>query len=238
MRNVSKKVSGKNKFQYLQFHDVVKTFTNFVVFDVETTGVDNFEYREIIQISAIRFRNNVEIEEFNSYVKPKNPIPKDIQERTGITPSLVADAPSIDSTLPRFLDFIGDDVLVAHNSKFDMRFLLYNMFILEIPYKEFYVVDTMQFAQNYIKQENGNPFKNYDLPNLVKKLGLDFDDEFSPHDALEDSRMTGRLYIVLNETALAKVSNESPNYEYINKVVERKRNEYMLSLIRDASISN
>ena len=94
---------------------------NFVVFDLETTGL-NAVTNEIIEIGAIRFDTNKPVEVFHTFIKPYKKISAKITSINGITNKMVEGCPTIEEVLPRFIDFIGDDVLVAHNSDFDMKF--------------------------------------------------------------------------------------------------------------------
>lgn len=96
--------------------------TDFVVFDLETTGSKAPPCR-ITEIGAYRVSEGRVTEEFHTLVDPECPIPPFIQSLTGITDEMVAGAPKFADVAADFLAFIGDSVLVAHNSGFDMRFL-------------------------------------------------------------------------------------------------------------------
>lgn len=96
--------------------------TEFVVFDLETTGAKAPPCR-ITEIGAYRVRNGEVIAEFQTLVNPETPIPPFIVQLTGISDAMVRDAPVFADVAHEFLSFIGDSVLVAHNSGFDMRFL-------------------------------------------------------------------------------------------------------------------
>ncbi|MGI8788610.1 MAG: 3'-5' exonuclease [Pyrinomonadaceae bacterium] len=96
--------------------------TNFVVFDLETTGAKTPPCR-ITEIGAYRVRNGKITEEFQTLVNPEIPIPTFITQLTGISNRMVKNAPVFGEVAADFLDFIGDSVLVAHNAHFDMRFL-------------------------------------------------------------------------------------------------------------------
>jgi DNA polymerase III epsilon subunit family exonuclease len=96
--------------------------TEFVVFDLETTGSKAPPCR-ITEIGAYRVKNCEVIAEFQTLVNPEMPIPWFITKLTGISDEMVRDAPLFGDVVHEFLGFIGDSVLVAHNSGFDMRFL-------------------------------------------------------------------------------------------------------------------
>lgn len=100
--------------------------TEFVVFDLETTGAKAPPCR-ITEIGAYRVRNGQVTDEFQTLVNPEMKIPEFITRLTGISDAMVADAPLFSEIVHDFLGFIGDSVLVAHNSGFDMRFLNYEI---------------------------------------------------------------------------------------------------------------
>lgn len=95
---------------------------DYVVFDLETTGIN--QYRDaIIEISAIRVRSGAVTEEYSTLVNPERHIPAGATAVNGITDAMVAGAPNILEAICGFLDFIRRDVLVGHNiHTFDTNF--------------------------------------------------------------------------------------------------------------------
>lgn len=96
--------------------------TEFVVFDLETTGAKTPPCR-ITEIGAYKIRNGNIVDEFETLVNPECVIPPFITGLTGITNQMVRHAPKFREVAADFLSFIGDSVLVAHNAHFDVRFL-------------------------------------------------------------------------------------------------------------------
>ena len=94
----------------------------FVVFDIETTGFSNTNDK-ITEIGAVKIENFKVVDKFSELINPQKDISYKIQELTGITNDMVKDKPTIDEVLPKFIEFIGDSVLVAHNAEFDMSFI-------------------------------------------------------------------------------------------------------------------
>ncbi|MFT4104368.1 MAG: type I-E CRISPR-associated endoribonuclease Cas2e [Lacrimispora sp.] len=95
---------------------------NYVVVDVETTGV-NSEKDQIIEIAAIKMEGN-EMIVFQELVKIEKGLQREISELTGITNEmLVNDGKDIDVVLDEFLDFVGNAIIVGYNVKFDISFL-------------------------------------------------------------------------------------------------------------------
>lgn len=96
--------------------------SEFVVFDVETTGLDKREDR-LIEIGACVLRNGEIVEEFNTFVNPGRPISRSSVEITGITDDMVKDAPDTREALRMLDGFIKGRPLCAHNATFDVSFL-------------------------------------------------------------------------------------------------------------------
>jgi DNA polymerase III epsilon subunit family exonuclease len=94
----------------------------FVVFDLETTGLAAGR-DQICEIGAVRVRGLELVDSFQSLVNPRVALPEPIARLTGLREQELRGAPSISSVLRRFLAFAGDELLVAHNARFDQRFL-------------------------------------------------------------------------------------------------------------------
>ncbi|MBO5131207.1 MAG: PHP domain-containing protein, partial [Romboutsia sp.] len=94
----------------------------FVVFDIETTGFSNTNDK-ITEIGAVKIENFEVVDRFSQLINPQKDISYKIQELTGITNDMVRNEPTIEEVLPKFIEFVGDSVLVAHNADFDMSFI-------------------------------------------------------------------------------------------------------------------
>lgn len=105
---------------------IIEFPTAYVVVDIETTGLSP-AYDEIIEISAIRYEENREMNKYVSLVKPSFEIDEYITELTGITNEMLADAPSIEQCIKEFKEFIRNDLLVGYNVNFDINFLYDNL---------------------------------------------------------------------------------------------------------------
>lgn len=95
---------------------------DYCIIDIETTGLSS-SWDEIIELSALKCAHNEIVDSFSELVQPRNEIDEFIQQLTGITNDMVANADPIEAVLPRFLDFVGNSVLIAHNAHFDINFL-------------------------------------------------------------------------------------------------------------------
>ncbi|MGN0482533.1 MAG: exonuclease domain-containing protein [Lachnospiraceae bacterium] len=96
---------------------------DYVLFDFETTGT-SWQRDEIIEIAAVKVKNHKIVDEFTTLVNPKRPIPYCATQVNHITDEMVKTAPTLDKVLPKFVKFIGKNVLAGHNIKsFDLKFL-------------------------------------------------------------------------------------------------------------------
>jgi DNA polymerase III epsilon subunit family exonuclease len=96
--------------------------TDFVVFDLETTGAKAPPCR-VTEIGAFRISGGKIVDEYQTLINPRMPIPAFIAELTGISDDMVRNAPDFGDVAEEFLEFVGDAVLVAHNAPFDIRFI-------------------------------------------------------------------------------------------------------------------
>jgi len=99
----------------------------FVIVDLETTWLSPSKHA-ITEIAAVRFDGQNIIEEFQTLVNPERHIPPFITKLTGISNDMVENSPTIIEVLPDFMAFMGDDIFVAHNARFDHGFLHYAHF--------------------------------------------------------------------------------------------------------------
>ena len=139
---------------------------DFTVVDLETTGLDP-RYDEIIEAAALRCRSGEIVESFNSLVKPKEPISGFISDLTGITNEMLSAADPIEKVLPQYLDFIGKDVVLAHNANFDINFIYDSCAALGLPPFENDYIDTLRISR-YLYQEE----KHHRLRDMLKLFGI------------------------------------------------------------------
>ncbi|MBT3405730.1 hypothetical protein HN419_01030 [Candidatus Woesearchaeota archaeon] len=97
----------------------------FVVVDIETTGLSAYMHK-ITEIGAVKVKDGEVVDRFQSLVNPGVKIPRFITRLTGIDDEMVKDAPKISEVIGSFVDFVGEDVFIAHNATFDFKFLSHN----------------------------------------------------------------------------------------------------------------
>jgi DNA polymerase III epsilon subunit family exonuclease len=97
--------------------------TDFVVIDIETTGLSHHQGARITEIGALRTRDGIVVDSFQSLVNPETRIPYEVIALTGITNEMVAEAPPIKMVLEGLVEFVGESPTVAHNASFDGGFI-------------------------------------------------------------------------------------------------------------------
>lgn len=155
----------------------------YVAFDLETTGLSSRK-DTIIEIGAVILKRGVEQGRFQTFVDPERPLEQKIVELTGISQDMLVGAPKLQEVLPKFLEFIGGRVLVAHNSDFDTGFIRAACAKLGYEYS-FTAVDTLILAQNMLPQLN-----KYKLDIVSAALSLP---DFNHHRAGDDAMTCGLI---------------------------------------------
>lgn len=182
---------------------------NFVVFDLETTGL-NPVTNEIIEIGAVRFDTNKPVEVFHTFIKPKKNISAKITSINGITNEMVESCPTIEEVIPRFIDFIGDDVLVAHNSDFDMGFILNQLYSQGYKKIKNKAIDTLKLSRQKVREydiltDRNKKLDSYKLENLKYAFSLW---NVGSHNAIDDCKVCAYVYL--------KVKNEYGDFCYVD----------------------
>ena len=173
--------------------------TEFVAFDVETTGL-SAETDRLTEIGAVIFKNGQTGEKFSTFVDPGMPIPANITELTGIRDSDVAGAPGEAEAMRAFLGFVGGRPIVAHNAAFDTGFMSAACGRHGIRFEPV-VLDTLAISRRLLPE-----LRRHKLDIVSKHLGLP---EFNHHRAYDDAevvaRMMGRFIPMLREQGVQRV---------------------------------
>lgn len=163
---------------------------SFISLDLETTGFSPFN-NEIIQIAGWKIIDSVVSDKFNTYVKPIQYIPREVQSITRITPEMVADYPSIDEILPEFFNFCGDLPFLGHNLQFDYNFLLVKGKEVGLDFSLNNLrtgIDTLKLSRKFFPN-----LPSHSLEYMIDKFNIQAGDKRF-HDAGYDSYMTKLLY--------------------------------------------
>lgn len=155
----------------------------FCIVDIETTA-GNPTKGQLLEIAAVKYKNGQIIEKYQSLVNCFE-IPSKVQELTGITLNMVADAPNLRDVLEEFKIFLEDDVFVAHNLSFDYKFL-------NDSFKKYNIgqlcnrgLCSIDLSQKLIEAER------YGLKFLTQTLGIELDDH---HRAMDDTMATVKVF--------------------------------------------
>lgn len=184
--SVPQKRTGKNLVDFPK---------EYVVLDIETTGLSPHR-DEIIELSALLVKNDEIVEEFNRLVKPQGQISPFISNLTGITASMVSDAPDISSAILEFNDFCSGKVILGHNVTFDIGFIDYN---LQKHHKMAFsndYIDSLRLARILLPQ-----LQNKKLGTLANFFGFNTD---GMHRGLKDCKVTHLCYCKFKELAEKK----------------------------------
>lgn len=159
----------------------------YVALDLETTGLDPAK-EEIIEVGAVRFDGERELDSFATLINPGRSIPPHITELTGISDRDVLTAPAFAAVRERLGKFVGDAVLVGHNVRFDLGFLHRQGCLRRHPY-----IDTLELATILMPHE-----PRYGLARLAERLGIE---PGTAHRGLDDARTTMQLLHALQACA-------------------------------------
>ncbi len=181
-------------------------YDNFVVVDLETTGLDPTEDR-IIEIGVVRYVDGQEKETFETLVNPDVPIPDFITKLTGITDKDVLKSPQINEVFDSLSLFIGNSPIIGHQINFDAAFLEYH---LRTKYNDFGDWDSESQRFKYLTNIRMDtlflsriflPFlQKFKLGTVAAYFGIDLE---RAHRAIDDARASGKIFLELTERVFA-----------------------------------
>ena len=197
----------------------------FVAFDLETTGLSS-KNDHIIEIGAVLMQNGKEVDRFQTFVDPQMKLKKETIDLTGITDEMLSGAPKIDEIFPKFMEFVGDRVLVAHNADFDTAFIRTACEKLGYTYN-FTSADTLVLSQNLLPHLN-----KFKLDAVANALSLP---EFNHHRAADDAVTCGLIMTKLIEKleqmdvhTLQAVNSVMENLRSQNRITNRQARHIIL----------
>ncbi|MBQ8280182.1 MAG: 3'-5' exonuclease [Roseburia sp.] len=157
---------------------------DYVVIDLEMTGL-NAKTDKILEVAAVRVRDGKETEVFSAVTNPQITLSEKITELTGITQKDADEGLPLDDTVQKFLEFLGDDILVGQNVIFDFSFLkqwaVNHKLVLEKQ-----AVDTLKLARLFLPAE-----QKKDLESLCAYFEIP---RVNAHRALDDARETAQIF--------------------------------------------
>ncbi len=202
-----------DKKEIVSNFDEKKDYSTYIVFDIETTGLSAVNDM-ITEIGAIKVKNGEIIDTYSQLINPERPIPELITNLTGITDHMVKDKPTIGEVIYDFKEFIGNDVLVAHNATFDVGFIRekFNLFNLELNNP---VLDTLELSRAVFPS-----LKSHKLNIIAKHLDVDL---VNHHRAVDDAQATAEILLkildMLREkgiTSFKQINQLNENRDFTN----------------------
>ena len=158
-----------------------------IVLDFETTGMSPDHGDRAIEIGAVKLEQGEVVDRFQCLMNPGMRVNGFIEDFTGITNTMLKQAPPCEEVMDEFADFAGDSNLVAHNASFDRRFLDAECYRISRDYKGEFACSMLAARRVY------QDAPNHKLGTLVAFNQLPNDGTF--HRALADAEMTAHLWL-------------------------------------------
>ncbi|HIE04416.1 MAG TPA: 3'-5' exonuclease [Candidatus Latescibacteria bacterium] len=171
----------------------------FVVLDFETTGLDPEAGDRICELGAMKLKGGRRGEVFWRLVDPGRPISLEALSVHHITRRMLEGAPSMGEVLPEFLRFLDDDVIVAYNASFEMKFLRSELGRAGLPPPSNIVVDVLSIARRLLPG-----LGNYGLGSVARRLGVE---HTNVHRAMGDVSATVGVFLLLLDMARGRGLN-------------------------------
>ena len=163
-----------------------------IVFDTETTGFYPDKGDRLVEIGAVELVDHIQTGViFHEYINPERDVPEEVVKVHGLTYDFLKDYPTFDKIADKWIDFVGDAKLVAHNATFDMNFVNYELKQLCKPeFDNENVIDTLEIAKRLF------PGRHNNLDALCKRFNID-NSARTYHGALLDAQLLAEVYLEL-----------------------------------------
>lgn len=164
-----------------------------VMLDFETTGLSAAAGDRITEVAALRIVDGVVTERYVTLINCGVRIPSFVTALTGISQRMVDGAPPVAHVLPRLLEFIGDDVLAAHNASFDARFLLAESLRQGLSPRHRGLICSLKLARRMLPRQT-----SYKLGGLASALNITY--RGAAHRAEADAEVSTRLLLHIGDS--------------------------------------
>lgn len=190
------------------------THSPFVVFDIETTGLDKHTCG-ITEIGAVKIENGVITDKWSTFVNPGMPIPEKIVDLTGITDKMVKDALSIEEQMEDFKEFCRGCIVTAHNAEFDVGFMKEKAKNMGTDF-DFPYLDTLTLGRCLYPE-----LPNHKLDTLTRHLNIILEHH---HRAVDDAKATADIFLKMLEKleSLEKTDICALNEQFNLRMTARK----------------
>jgi len=189
----------------------------FCIVDIETNGSSVKKGDQIIELGAVKYKNGEIIDKFESLVYAKE-IPPYIQTVTNITPSMLEDAPNLESVLKEFKLFLEDDVFVAHDIKFDYNYISESFEKYDLGRLENRKICSIDLAKRTIDSPR------YGLGFLIEVLDIELDNH---HRAYYDALATSQIF----EKSLSALSRDK--ISNVEKLISFSKSSKTIASIKE-----
>ncbi|MCL1137400.1 PolC-type DNA polymerase III [Shewanella pneumatophori] len=186
-----------------------------VVLDFETTGLSPTQGDRAIEIGAVMLKDGKVIDRFQQLMNPGFRISGFIENYTGISNLMLSDAPSCETVMADFADFIGDYNLVAHNASFDQRFLDAELRQINRHYSGSFACSMLIARRLY------QDAPNHKLGSLISYKNIQHDGVF--HRALADSEMTADLWLAMLEDLQQDFQLVNPDFSLLQSIAKQSK---------------
>ena len=163
-----------------------------IVFDTETTGLSPADGHRLVEIGCVELVNRIETgRTYHVYLNPERAMPPEAEAIHGLSALFLADKPRFAEVVGDFLEFIGQDPLVAHNAMFDMGFINAELKRCGKPpiFAE-RATDTLAIARTKF------PGAKHSLDALCQRYDIDRSMRVH-HGALLDAQLLAQVYVEL-----------------------------------------
>lgn len=183
----------------------------FIAIDIETTGLSPLT-SSIIEIGAVKIERGQITETFNELINPGFSISNFTTELTGITNDMLTGMPDLATIMPKFLDFVGDFPVIAHNAEFDCGFIKFNCEKMGLSFTNT-SIDTLELCKNVLPD-----LKKFKLDIVAKRLNINMG---SHHRAFDDARTCGLIFlktrdalVKLGANNIQEINSKFPHSDY------------------------
>ena len=185
---------GRSKYSNREYKgkSLLAWVDNYVLVDIETTGLSP-RTDEIIEIGAIKVKDNKIVDTFDTLLKIDEYLSPFITNLTGITNKMLEEGARQEEALEEFIEFAGKEIIMGHNVNFDINFIYDKC----ESYLDYYLsndfVDTMRIAKHILPN-----VRNYKLGTLADYFDVDYR---NAHRGLKDVEITYEVYNKMKELA-------------------------------------
>lgn len=186
---------GKNKDRFVKLHEASMNRHNadqrVVVLDIETTGLIPQRGHRIIEIGAVALHKGMITAEFQSLIRIPRRIPQNVQKIHGISDEMLQESPEPEIVLSQFFDFIQQSIIVAHNVKFDLTFLKFELarYGLSLTHP---AICTLELSRRLYPH-----LRNHKLDTVALHLLGQLPQDRQRHRALDDAQLTAKIWLAM-----------------------------------------